>query len=74
MDIEEKKEMVTIDFKIDGKLIGSIDIPEPWGLSESKNYEESYKAGRIFIGQTSLSYNLWLERPLEKIRKELGWN
>ena len=74
MDIEEKKEMITIDFRLNGELIDSIDIPEPWGLSEGKTYEQSYKAGRISVGRTGLSYSLWLERPLEKIREELGWS
>ena len=68
--------MITLDFRLDGELVGTIEIPDrvgdlvsEWHLSEFKTYETAYVSGHILRpGQYGWKYSLQLERPIEKNR------
>ncbi len=68
--------MITLDFKLDGVLVGTIEIPDrlgdlvsEWHLCEFKTYETAYVSGHILrSGQYGWKYGIQLERPTEKNR------
>ena len=67
------KAKVTLDFKVNGKIITTIDVPPEtgWEPSLNKTHERIYVGGKVTRkGKTGWRYGIVLERPPDYIRLE----
>jgi len=63
--------VITLDFKVDGELFGTIEVPEDsWELGGALTYEKAFIRGHLTRPEkTGYYYTLFLERPVAAVRE-----